>query len=723
MIMNNKEHMQHNNTNTKKEYIKFFALITAILIVAYCLTLAFLHGDSFIKTYMQHVMGVFFISFAAFQLLGYKSFVGMFADYDPIAKRIKAYSYAYPFIGIGLGLLYLFDIGGIWRDAFTAIIMLVGAYGVWKTIKEKKGQVHCACLGNIIKLPLSTTTLVEDIAMGLMAIVMVAVSLFGVTDTDHHNGGGIGMMGMKGGMGMMMGGYDLGEKFDMYASDAPFVKPTEVVELKDGDIYEMTAGIVQQEVGNRTIKRLAYNQMIPGPTIKVQKGATITLVFKNELDVETTLHSHGLRGKDQFDGVPMSMGGKQKAMQPGETFTYELEFPDTGVFWYHPHIREDYTQEMGLYGNYWVDEKDYWNKVDKEEFIIVDDFSENDPFYKEVANKTMMGRYGNLLMINNDTDYNLQAKTGETIRFYMTNTANTRVFDVAIKNPEGEIMPIKVVGGDIGRVEKEYMADSVIIAPSERYIFESTFNKAGTYTIEHRGKKFGTITITGAETVMQNEIPLRTNPQDYAILRNQFDALLARTPDKTLRFTIGMKGMGEMRRGMRHKNGMGKMMGGEMEDMKHMEEGMGGTMQMHSEDGIEWEDGMAMMNAMSNSERMEWKLVDENTGKINMNIDDWTFKKGDFVKVRLFNDPNSMHPMQHPIHFHGQRFVVIASDWNNNGKMKAKENLQWKDTALIRTGETVDIIIEMTNEGKWMAHCHIAEHLHAGMMMNFVVEK
>ena len=170
--------MQHNNIDAKKEYIKFFALIVAILIAAYGLTLAFSHEGSFIKTYMQHIMGVFFVSFAAFQLLGYKSFVGMFADYDPIAKRIKVYSYAYPFIGIGLGLLYLFDLGGIWRDVFTAIIMLVGAYGVWKTIKEKKGQVHCACLGNIIKLPLSTTTLAEDIVMGLMAVFMIIASFW-----------------------------------------------------------------------------------------------------------------------------------------------------------------------------------------------------------------------------------------------------------------------------------------------------------------------------------------------------------------------------------------------------------------------------------------------------------------------------------------------------------------------------------------------------------------
>jgi len=142
---------------------------------------------------------------------------------------------------------------------------------------------------------------------------------------------------------------------------------------------------------------------------------------------------------------------------------------------------------------------------------------------------------------------------------------------------------------------------------------------------------------------------------------------------------------------------------------------------MDSPDGIEWEDGMAMMNKMSNTKMMEWMLVDEATGKTSMDIDDWIFKQGQLVKVRIFNDPHSMHPMQHPIHFHGQRFAVIASDWGQGGKMKAKENLQWKDTTLVRTGETVDIVIEMSNVGDWMAHCHIAEHLHAGMMMNFKV--
>ncbi|MDC1205651.1 multicopper oxidase domain-containing protein, partial [Candidatus Pacebacteria bacterium] len=143
------------------------------------------------------------------------------------------------------------------------------------------------------------------------------------------------------------------------------VKPTEIVELKDGDEYDMEATIVTQEVGNRTVKRLAYNGQIPGPILKVEKDSKVTINFTNNIDMETALHSHGLRGDWKMDGaVPIT-----SAIEVGDSFSYELEFPDTGVFWYHPHVREDYQQELGLYGNFIVEEENYWNEVNQEEYL------------------------------------------------------------------------------------------------------------------------------------------------------------------------------------------------------------------------------------------------------------------------------------------------------------------------------------------------------------------
>jgi FtsP/CotA-like multicopper oxidase with cupredoxin domain len=132
--------------------------------------------------------------------------------------------------------------------------------------------------------------------------------------------------------------------------------------------------------------------------------------------------------------------------------------------------------------------------------------------------------------------------------------------------------------------------------------------------------------------------------------------------------------------------------------------------------GIEWEDDMVDVNRLTTAANMCWKLVDRDTGAVNAEID-WKFRVGDEVKIRLVNEMDSDHPMPHPFHVHGAgRFLVIARD------RVEEPNLVWKDTVLVRTGETVDILLDVTNPGRWMAHCHIAEHHESGMMFGFDVE-
>jgi FtsP/CotA-like multicopper oxidase with cupredoxin domain len=132
-------------------------------------------------------------------------------------------------------------------------------------------------------------------------------------------------------------------------------------------------------------------------------------------------------------------------------------------------------------------------------------------------------------------------------------------------------------------------------------------------------------------------------------------------------------------------------------------------------DGIEWEDDMVEVNRMTTPANMRWKIVDRDTDAENAAID-WKFKVGDRVKIRLLNEMAGDHPMHHPFHVHGAgRFLVLSRDG------AVEDNLVWKDTVLVRTGETVDILLDVTNPGRWMAHCHIAEHHESGMMFSFDV--
>ena len=124
---------------------------------------------------------------------------------------------------------------------------------------------------------------------------------------------------------------------------------------------------------------------------------------------------------------------------------------------------------------------------------------------------------------------------------------------------------------------------------------------------------------------------------------------------------------------------------------------------------------MPEMNRDSSPETMRWKLIDRKTGAESGDIH-WTFGVGERVKIRIVNEPHSDHPMQHPIHVHGQRFLVLSRDGVRN------ENLVWKDTELLRTVQTTDIVLDASNPGRWMFHCHIAEYLEGGMMFSFEVE-
>ena len=160
--------------------------------------------------------------------------------------------------------------------------------------------------------------------------------------------------------------------FDRDVAGLPSSRATEIVRLADGDELDLRIAAVAKRIGDVVVRMLAYNGSIPGPTLRVQRGSEIVVNVVNDGDVDATVHWHGLRLENRFDGVPHDT---QKPIPVGGTFTYRVRFPDEGVYWYHPHIREDYTQDMGLYGNILVDPRDpdYWPDVDREVLLTIDD--------------------------------------------------------------------------------------------------------------------------------------------------------------------------------------------------------------------------------------------------------------------------------------------------------------------------------------------------------------
>src|ERR671911_908880 len=262
------------------------------------------------------------------------------------------------------------------------------------------------------------------------------------------------------------------DHFPTDVTGLPDARSPELVELSDGDRFDVRIAPVAKRLGDATVRMLAYNGSIPGPTLRVPERSEVTVNVTNEADLEATVHWHGLRLDNAYDGTHET----QAPIAVGGTFSYRVRFPDPGVYWYHPHIREDYGQEMGLYGNILVipADPDYWAPVHREVLLTLDDVLIEDgriaPFSRSEPTYAAMGRFGNVLLIGGETDLSLTAQRGEVVRFYLTNTANTRVFNVALPGAR-----IKRVGGDSGRYEREEFVESVLLAPSERVVIDVLF--------------------------------------------------------------------------------------------------------------------------------------------------------------------------------------------------------------------------------------------------------
>jgi FtsP/CotA-like multicopper oxidase with cupredoxin domain len=565
------------------------------------------------------------------------------------------------------------------------------------------------------------------------------------------------------------------EKFPRETAGLPAASATPEVALADGDRYTLRIAPVTKRIGDATVRMLAYNGSIPGPTLRVPEGAEVVIDIENEGDLEATVHWHGLRLENRFDGTHET----QELVPIGGRYTARVSFPDPGVYWYHPHVREDYGQEMGLYGNCIVvpADPDYWPPVHRELALTLDDVLIEDgqvaAFSPDETTYAAMGRFGNVLLVGGEPEFALTAQTGEVVRLFLTNTANTRVFKVALPGAR-----MKLVGGDSGRVEHEELVDDVILAPSERVVVDVLFDTPGDLTLEHRTPdrtyKLADITVgeePATPALAEAFATLRT-ARELSAERERLMPLVDLPPDKTLAFQAEMDmgepdvGVGEALMyvcpmhpevvseepghcpacGMKliaqaARTGYACPMHPEVtsETADHcpqcgmklvparLVQAAGGGDHEHGHDahahdhshatadGIEWEDDMVEVNKLTTPANMRWKLVDRSDGAENHAIQ-WRFRVGDRVKIRLVNEMDSDHPMHHPFHIHGAgRFLVLARDG------VVEPNLVWKDTVLVRTGEVVDIVLDVTNVGRWMAHCHIAEHHESGMMFSFDV--
>ena len=485
-------------------------------------------------------------------------------------------------------------------------------------------------------------------------------------------------------------------------TEGPVVAPVRTP--ADGATIELSAERAWRTVGGAGwgFDGIDYT---PGPTLRVRQGATLNVRFRNRTELPLTVHWHGLRLENRFDGVP---GVTQRAVAPGESFDYRLVFPDAGTYWYHPHERSDIAQDLGLYGNILVDpvSADAPNPVHHEVPLMLDDvLTAADgrtamPHGREAATHALMGRFGDVLLVNGRTDWSMEVARGAVVRFLLTNTANTRTFNVGFG-----VDSVRLVGGDVGSYAREAWVRGVPIGPAERYAVEVRYDRPGTYALTNRVRaidhvmgafvpRADTIGLVRVSERAAGPLPAgdahaagRAALRAYDATATEIDAFLAehgeRAVDRTLLLRMEADSLPfPLDRLMRLDSAY-----------------------FHP---VEWAGTMPDMNWILSSAEVRWILEDAETGARNHDID-WDFALGSAARIRIVNVRGALHAMQHPIHLHGQRFLILEQDGVRN------EDLVWKDTILLPVGSWADILVDFSNPGRWMLHCHIAEHMEAGM--------
>ena len=380
----------------------------------------------------------------------------------------------------------------------------------------------------------------------------------------------------------------------------PMVKPSEVVRLRDGDTLDLTAMLIRRTIRGRTFTMYGFNGEVPGPMIRVPRNATIMVRYHNRIDLPSTVHWHGVRLENRNDGVP---GVTQDPVAPGGSFIYHVHFPDAGIYWYHPHVREDIQQAMGLFGNMLVDsqDRDYYSPANQEEALILDDLMINAdtliPFGREGPDFALMGRLGNVMMVNGEPDWRLHVHRGAVVRFFLTNVANSRTWNLSFGGA-----PMKVIASDVSRFEHEERVPSVVLAPAERYVVAVRFDRPGRYplinavqAINHFRGEFepevdtlGVVTVDSAPAAPSYAAgfdSLRANrgvSDEIAKYRPYFD----KAPDKTFTLTVRPDALPLA------------------------------TVQFMNVDTayfapVEWVDGMPDMNWLSTSKQVHWIIRDD----------------------------------------------------------------------------------------------------------------
>jgi multicopper oxidase len=428
----------------------------------------------------------------------------------------------------------------------------------------------------------------------------------------------------------------------------------------------LTAAPTRLDLAGRQVTAWAYNHTVPGPLLRVRAGEVLRVQLDNRLPEATTIHWHGIRLRNDMDGVPDMT---QSPVQTGSRFTYEFTVPDPGTYFFHPHVR--LQLDRGLYAALLVDDPAEPGGYDHEAVVVLDDWTLGvGPTPEQLQDRLMrqggmmsggmgggmMGQGGSpelggtggmidypryLLNGHPPTDPStIHARPGQRLRLRVVNAAADTAFRLALGDHR-----LTVTHTD-GFPVAPMTVDTVLVGMGERCDALVTLGDGAFPLVAlaegKQGRAVGVVrTAPGAPPTTE------TRPSE---LDGRLAAMASLGPDPQRTLPAARP------------------------DRTHQLLLSGGMM------SPQW--------------TINGRTFDQ-AEPLPVRADE---------RVRLVFGNQSM--MFHPMHLHGHTFQV-----QQGGRPGPR-----KDTVIIRPMQQLAVDLEADNPGQWMLHCHNVYHQEAGMM-------
>lgn len=527
--------------------------------------------------------------------------------------------------------------------------------------------------------------------------------------------------------------------------------------------YELVIDKKKVNITGKEVMGMAINGSIPGPTLQFTEGEYAVIKVTNKMDVETSVHWHGLLLPNFYDGVPYL---NTPPIAPGNSFTYEFSIKQSGTYWYHSHTM--LQEQSGVFGSIIIEPKEKTLEYDRDLVLILSDWTDDKPMgvlrnlkrgnewlgikkgtatpLNQVIGKGGLGAQFNFwkqrmesadiadvyypaFLTNGNTQQTYpELKAGEKVRVRMINGAASTYFWLTF----GGDTPLLVAndGLDVVPVQK----DKLLFAIAETYDFIVTIPENGQLEIRATAQDGSgqTAAFLGKGTAMA--APDVPKPDKIEMMKSMAKMkmkmgapALKSNPKKDERYSMkekyGMK-MDKKMKGMK----MGDMKGmqhGKMKDKMEAKDIPTPKMDMNGDNmaGMKTTDDFSydflkspkkttfpegtpvkeiLLNLTGNMNRYIWSI----NGIPLSETDDIKIKEGEVTRVTL----NNLTMMHHPMHLHGHFFRVL----NKNG-----EYSPLKHTVNVPPMQQVTIEFYGNEYGDWIFHCHVLYHMMGGMARVF----